>query len=108
MNSRKHSGTFIIASDTAISYRDAGGEQTIEKPDIRTVKLSKNTHRLRNTLIGGAGVGAASVAGVWENSGFVGGKGTGASIGAGLGFLVGAGVGVRIPTHCTIYNAALH
>jgi hypothetical protein len=111
MNSKKHSGSFVSASDTAISYRDAGGEQTIQKPDVRTVKLSKNTHRLRNTLIGGAvgaGVGAASVAGVWENSGFVGGKGTGAAIGAGLGFLVGAAVGALIPTHSTIYNAAVH
>lgn len=110
-NSTKHSGTFVNASDTALSYRDAGGEQTIRKPNIRTVKLSRNTHRLRNTLIGGAvgaGVGAASVAGVWENSGFVGGKGTGAAIGAGLGFLAGAIVGVLIPSHSTIYNAGDH
>src|SRR5271155_5409208 len=63
MNSKKHSGTFVNVSDTAISYRDAGGEQTVQKLDIRIVKLSKNTPRLRNPLIGGAvgaGVGAAS------------------------------------------------
>lgn len=111
MNSARHSGTFVKASDTAISYTNAAGEQTIQRPDIRTVKLSKNRHHLRNTLIGaavGAGAGAAIVAGLWEDRGFVGGKGTGAAVGAALGFIVGAVVGVLVPSHSTIYSAKAH
>src|ERR1035437_1589203 len=61
MNAKKHSGTFVHVSDTAISYQETAGEQTIEKQDVRSVKLMKNNPRLRNTLIGlavGGGVGA--------------------------------------------------
>lgn len=63
MNSKKHSGTFVSASSTALSYQDSAGEQTIQKEDIRSVQLMKNKHRLRNALIGGA-VGAGVGAGI--------------------------------------------
>ncbi|MGA8270409.1 MAG: hypothetical protein WB919_02550 [Candidatus Sulfotelmatobacter sp.] len=111
INAAKHSGTFVKFSETSVSYRDASGEQTIQKPDVHKVRLLKNGHHLRNTLIGGAvgaGAGAAIVAGAWENGGFVGGKGTGAAVGAGLGFVVGAVVGVLVPSHSTIYDAKAH
>jgi hypothetical protein len=107
MKSTKHKGTFVNVSDTAISYRDAAGEQAIPKPDVRSVKLMESRHRLRNTLIGGgvgAGAGAGIVAGAWENRGFIGGKGTGAIIGAVIGFAAGAVIGALVPSHRTLYS----
>ncbi len=61
--SKKHSGTFTSVSDTAISFRATAGEQSIQKQDVRSIRLMKNTHRLRNTLIV-AGVGAGVGAGI--------------------------------------------
>ena len=61
--SKKHSGSFLSISDTAISYRETTGEQSIPKQDVLSVKLMENKHRLRNTLIG-AGVGAGVGAGI--------------------------------------------
>ena len=111
MNSKKHSGTFVNVSDTAVSYHEAAGEQTIQKQDVRSVKLMENKHRLRNTLIGGAvgagagtGIGAAS----WENDGFLGGKGVGAEVGAVFGFVGGAIVGALLPSHKMIYSVNSH
>ena len=57
MTSKKHSGNFASISDTAISYRETNGEQSIPKQDVLSVKLMEHKHRLRNTLIV-AGVGA--------------------------------------------------
>src|SRR5580704_12208015 len=62
-DSKKHSGTFTSFSDTAISFHDAAGDQTIQKLNISGVKLMENHHRLRNTLIG-AGIGAGAGAGL--------------------------------------------
>ncbi len=111
MNSKEHSGVFVRFSDTAISFQEAAGEQTIQKQDVRSVKLMKNQHRLRNTLIGGAvgaGAGAGIVAGAWENHGFLGGKGVGAEVGAAIGFLGGAVVGALLPSHEMIYRVNSH
>ena len=65
MNSKKHSGTFVNVTDTLISYQETAGEQTVQKQDVRSVKVVENKHRVRNTLVGmglggavGAGVGA--------------------------------------------------
>jgi|ERR1019366_7658432 hypothetical protein len=110
MNSKKHSGTVVNVSDTAISFQNSAGEQTIQKPDVRSVKLA-NHHRLRNTLIDGvvgAGVGAGIGAAAWENQGFFGNKGAGAVVGAGLGFIAGTVVGGLRPTHSTIYSVNPH
>ena len=41
MNSKKHSGTFVNVSDTAISYQKTASAQTIQKQDVRSVKLMK-------------------------------------------------------------------
>jgi hypothetical protein len=109
--SRKHSGTFDSASDTAISYSEATGDHSIEKQDVRSVKLLEHQRRLRHTLIGagiGAGAGAAVTAAGWENNGFLGGKGAGAAVGAVIGGISGAVVGALLPTHSTIYNVAPH
>jgi len=107
MNSKKHSGTFLNVSDTAISYQETAGAHTIQKQDVNSVKLMENNHRLRNTIIGGAvgaGAGAGITAGTWENHGFTGGKGTGAAVGAVIGFVAGAVVGALLPSHKIIYS----
>ncbi len=107
INSKRHSGTFINVSDAAIMYREAAGERTIQKQDVRSVRLMENNHRLRNTIIGcavGAGAGAGITAGTWENHGFAGGKGTGAVVGAVIGFVAGAVVGALLPSHKMIYS----
>ena len=64
-SSKKSSGTFLAVSDSAISLKDASGEMSIQKSDVRSVKLLTQ-RRLRNILIGlgvGAGAGAAIGAG---------------------------------------------
>jgi hypothetical protein len=110
MNSKKHSGTFVNFSDTAISYKETAGEQTVQKQDVRSVKLMENKHRLRNTLIGGA-VGAGTGAGIgaaWHpNDGFFG-TGTYVAVDAGIGFVGGVVVGVLWPSHNTIYRVNSH
>jgi hypothetical protein len=108
VRSGKHAGVFVSASDTAIVLRESSGERTVQKEDVRSVKLVKKGHRLRNTLIGagvGAGAGAGITAGAWESSGFLGGKGAGAAVGAVIGGLGGAIVGAVLPSHETIYSA---
>lgn len=110
-NSKKHSGTFVGVSETAISYQETAGAQSIQKQDVNSVKLTGNTHRLRNAIIGGAvgaGAGAGITAAAWENHGFAGGKGTGAAVGAVIGFVAGAVVGVLSPSHKIIYSVNLH
>jgi outer membrane lipoprotein SlyB len=107
MTAKKHSGVFVSVSDSAISFKDAGGEQTVQKQDVRSVKLMKTNRRLRNTLIGtgvGAGVGAGLGAAIWESNGFLRGKGTGAAVGAVIGAVGGAIFGVLWDVHDTIYS----
>jgi outer membrane lipoprotein SlyB len=111
MNATKHSGIFVNVSDAAISCQEAAGNQTIQKQDVRSVRVTDNKHRLRNTLIGavaGAGAGAGVAAASWENRGFLGGKGVGAEVGAVIGGVVGAVVGVLLPSHSTIYRVNSH
>ena len=109
--SKKHSGAFVNVSDAAITLKEGGGEKSIAKQDVRSVKLTANQHRLRNTLIGagvGAGAGAGIVAGTWESGGFLGGKGVGAAVGAVIGGISGAVVGALLPSHSTIYRVPSH
>jgi hypothetical protein len=111
MTSKKHSGIFVNVSDSAISFKDAAGDQTVQKQDVRSVKLMKSNRRLRNTLIGagvGAGAGAGLTAAAWESHGWFGDKADGAAVGAILGGLIGAIVGVALPSHDTIYSAGSH
>ena len=114
--SRKHSGTFTSVSDTAITLRATAGEQSIQKQDVRSVRL-KNTHRLRNTLIVagvGAGVGAGIGAATHKSCSQgqfcldIGGRGLPAAIGAVIGGLGGAAVGALLPSHSTVYSVSSH
>lgn len=107
-NSKKDSGTFLNVSDKGISLQGKSGEQIIQRQDVRSVKLTENKHRLRNTLVGatvGAGAGAGISAAAWEPHGYVGGRGTGAAVGAVIGAVGGAVVGALWPSHETIYKA---
>ena len=107
-SSKKDSGTFLSVSDKEISLQGKSGPQTVQKQDVRSVKLMENKHRLRNALIGaavGAGAGAGISAAAWEPHGYVGGRGTGAAVGAVIGAAGGAVVGALWPGHETIYRA---
>jgi hypothetical protein len=106
-NSKQYSGAFTSVSDKAISYQSSAGEQSVQRQDVRSVKLMENKHRLRNTLIGGgvgAGAGAGITAAAWENRGFLGSKRSGAAVGAVIGFFSGAVIGALIPSHKMIYS----
>ncbi len=105
-NSKKHSGTFLSVSDSAINFQDGTGERSVQKPDVRTVKL-QNSRRLRNTLIGtglGAGVGAAIGAASTPSDGMFGGRAFGAAAVGAFGLFIGAPVGALMPTRNTIYS----
>lgn len=103
----------MTASGTALTYQDSAGERIIQKQDVRTVKLIKNKHRLRNTLIVGAvGAGAGALIGAAANHPCssqgecfqVVGTDATAGIGAVVGLLGGALVGVLLPSHEIIYS----
>jgi hypothetical protein len=113
ITSKKHSGNFVSISDTAISYRETNGEQTIPKQEVLSVKLTEHKHRFRNTLIVagvGAGVGAGIGAALHKScpsQSFcldIGGAALPAGIGAVLGGVGGAVVGILLPSHSTIYQ----
>ena len=112
-NSKKHSGTFVSFSETAITYQEAAGEQTIPKLNVRRVKLMENKHRLRNALIGGAvgaGLGAGIAAATYQPCSAPSvclpsiGRAGYAGIGLAIGLPVGAVVGVFLPSHRTVYS----
>jgi hypothetical protein len=120
-SSKKHTGTFMSISETAISLQVASGEQSIQKQDVRTVKLMVNKRRARNTLVGGAvggGIGAVTgaIIGAATHKGcaseefcfdFIG-EGGSAGLGAATGFLggvvIGGVVGALVPSHTAIYQ----
>jgi hypothetical protein len=111
LNSKKHSGAFVSFSETSITFQDALGGQAIPRQNVRKVRLGASKRLLRNTLIAagvGAGAGAGIGAAAWENHGFLGSKGVGATVGLAIGFIAGAVVGVLLPAHHTIYSANLH
>ena len=125
LSSKKHSGTFLSVSDAAISLHATIGEQSIQKQDVRIVRLMATKHRARNTLVGGA-IGGAAGAGVGAIIGAathkecapgafcldVLGTGGSAGLGAAAGFLGGAAIGgvmgALVPSHTTIYDARAH
>ena len=117
MTSKKHSGSFVSISNTAISYREKNGEQSIPKQDVLSVKVMEHKHRLRNTLIVagvGAGVGAGIGAALHKScpsQSFcldIGGAALPAGIGAVLGGVGGAVIGLLLPSHSTIYQVSSH
>jgi len=105
-NSKKESGTFVSVSDTAISLQEKAGAQTIERKNVRSVKLMKHAHRLRNTLIGaGVGFGAGLGIGVARESSDVLSHAENRLLGGGIGLVGGAVVGALLPSHETVYRA---
>ncbi len=118
MNSKKDSGTFSTFNDATITLQNKSGEQTIQKQDVRIVRLMKNKHRLRNTFIGagvGAGVTAGIAAAAWhpcvgnpnlfaEGCIFSLTRGQQSAIFGVVGLVGGAAVGVLWPTHEIIYR----
>jgi hypothetical protein len=117
INSKKVSGTFQRASDAAISLQEASGAQTIQRQDVRSVKLMGHSHRLRNALIaGGVGAGVGAVIGAAADTPCSSqsfcihpfGRGAAAAIVGIVGFLAGAAVGALLPGHKTIYRVAAH
>jgi hypothetical protein len=124
-SSKKHTGTLIGVSETAISMQLATGERSIQRSDVRRVQIMANKRRARNTLVGGAvgggiGAGVGAIIGAATHKGCSPGPfcldliGTGGSagIGAAAGFLSGviAGgiIGALVPSHTTIYDAGPH
>lgn len=124
-SSKKHSGTFVSVSDTAISLRITAGEQSIQKQDVRIVRLMATQRRARNTLVGGAiggamGAGVGAIIGAATHKGCASeefcldviGAGGSAGLGAAAGFLggatVGGVIGALVPSHTIIYDARSH
>jgi len=115
--SKVHSGTFTSVSESAISFTQTTSEKSIQKQDVRTVKLMENKHRLRNTLlVGAAGAGVGAAIGAATHKGCssqsfcidFGGKALPAGIGAVIGGIGGAVVGAFLPSHSTIYDVTSH
>jgi hypothetical protein len=117
VSSKKHSGVFESVSDSAIVFSEKTGEQSVQKQDVRAVKLMENKHRLRNTLIvgaAGAGVGAAIGAATYKGCSSpsfcldIGGRALPAGIGAVIGGVGGVVVGVLLPSRETVYDVGPH
>jgi hypothetical protein len=101
-------GTFVSASETALIVRDATGERSIARDQIRRVSVSDPSRRMRNTVIGaavglavGIGIGFA-VCPYCANEGH-GGKYVGPAAAAGAG--LGAAAGLLPAPYRTIYKA---
>jgi hypothetical protein len=111
-SSKARQGSFKSFSDTSIVLMGKDGEFSIQRLDVRSVKLLKGMGRTAHTLLGagiGAGAGAGIMAASWESHGFLGGKGAGAAVGAVIGALAGAVVGSVLPVdHPTLYVSASH
>jgi hypothetical protein len=115
--SKKYSGTFINVSDASIAFAQTSGQENLQRPDIRIVKLMQNKHRLRNSLIigaAGAGIGAGIGAALHKGCSSqsfcldIGGKALPAGIGAVIGGIGGLTTGALLPEHETIYNVSPH
>lgn len=67
LDGHKNSGNFVSTTESSITIRQRTGDQTFPKDQIRKISVRK-FGRLRNVAIG-AGIGAASAAGVFAGSG---------------------------------------
>lgn len=118
MNSTKVTGAFVNVSDASISLEAGGVTQNIRSQDVKSVKLMKNKHRLRNTLILagagagiGAGIGAAAHKSCPSTQTFcldIGGRTVPAAIGGVIGLLGGGVIGALLPSHETVYEVNPH
>ena len=106
-NMKTHSGTFVSASDQAISLRAGKGVESVLRGNVVRVSVRDNSHRSRNMLLAAGVVGgialipSAIVLGQQSNEGNSC-AGCVAAIAAGFGG--GAALGA-IPTNRTIYRA---
>ena len=117
VNSNSESGRFSSVTDASITLQKKSGQQTIQKRDVKIVRLMKNKHRLRNTFIG-AGVGAGLGAGIgvasyrpcqpprgYSTCFFDISRGTQSAIFGTMGLVGGAVVGALLPMSEIIYRA---
>lgn len=112
-NSKQGSGLFVSITEDAVTLQEKHGEKIIQRRDVRIVRLMKNKHRLRNTLVG-AGVGAGLGAGLGAATGgpcrvppgcfFYLTRGQPAALFAAPGIVIGAAVGALWPTHEIVYR----
>jgi|ERR1700722_2486027 hypothetical protein len=117
LNSKSKIGRFLSVTDSSITLQVKSSPQTIQKQDVKTVRLMKNEHRLRNTFIGagvgaglGAGIGAASYRPCKPPPNFSScffdiSRGQQAAIFGIVGFVGGAAVGALLPMSEIIYRA---
>ena len=110
-SSTKHRGSFVGFDDASISLRDASGEQTLRKQDVRSVKVRGGLLSHAGLwIIGGAAVGTAagllaanaaskSDSGVSWGAGIIG----GAAIGAILGIFADAGISKARRSYRLVY-----
>ena len=115
VNSTKITGEFMSVTDGAISLQTDANEQSIDRSSVKSVKLMKNKHRLRNSLLLaatgagiGAGIGAAQHHGCSSTQTFCldfGGRSWPAGFGAVIGFLGGGTIGAFLPSHQVVYRA---
>jgi hypothetical protein len=116
MNKTKVTGRFLTVSDAAISLQADAGAQTIQRQDIRSVKLMKVKHRWLNALVlagAGAGVGFAIGRPFYHpcpntetfclDFGDIPGD-----VGLVVGSVGGATVGALLPIHETVYRINSH
>ncbi len=105
-NMKTLNGTFVSASDQAISLRTGKGEETVLRANVVRVSVRDNSHRSRNMLLASGVAGgialipSAVVLAQQSNEG----KSCGACVAAIVaGFGGGAALGA-IPTNRTIYR----
>lgn len=111
-SSKKYSGTLINVSDASIAFvpKDSA-QQTLQRSEVRTVKVSSGKRRMINTLVvGGIGAGIGAAVFAATNGGcstpgwcFVS-RGEAAGIGAVLGAVPGVAIGALLPARDTVYN----
>ena len=99
-STKKHTGTFMGASDECITLNTEDRQLSIPRGDVKRVYFRSHSHRLRNTLIG-AGIGAAVGVITYNTLGArlrnEGGENTGPQLFmAPIG--IGTGIGAAIPT----------
>ena len=109
MNSKKHSGIFLSASESAITFTEGSAEKSIPKTGVRSVKL-QSRRRMRNILIGvGTGFGAcAGIGAAYGSSDGAKGVAYGVGVLGGVGALIGAPIGALIPVQDSVYNVNSH
>jgi hypothetical protein len=107
MNKKKHTGTFLLTTDSAITFLDGKSERSLQKADVRSVDV-RGQRRMRNVLVG-LGLGAGSMALISGAACAPEGKDWGyacAAAGGLLGAVIGMPIGALMPAgDTTIYIA---